>query len=134
MFASISAHTFTVSTKSGRKMKAALLTAFSALFAVDAVRPLSNARNAQIAQFRWTTDHHDNRNSRNTNGEIGPAEATGTCPTPLVNGGFSQGFEFFSAGITSIGDGWWFGGDNNNVFWQIEDLFGEEWLIFNMVS
>ncbi len=39
-------------------------------------------RNLQAAQYHWSTEHHDARNSGNS-GETGPAEATGVCKTTV---------------------------------------------------
>lgn len=40
------------------------------------------ARTLQAAQYHWSTEHHDNRNSGNS-GSTGPGEATGVCKTTV---------------------------------------------------
>lgn len=41
-------------------------------------------RKLQGAQYRWTSEHHDARNSGNS-GSVGPGEATGLCKTDVRN-------------------------------------------------
>jgi hypothetical protein len=50
--------------------------------AAVAVAALAAPAAGQTAQYRWTTEHHDARNSGNS-GWIGPAEASGVCKTTV---------------------------------------------------
>jgi hypothetical protein len=73
----------------------------------------------------WTTDHHDNQNSGYSAWD-GPGEAQKVCQEqmikddPLAAG--DDGTRFFSSGITSAVDGWWFGGDSSDTLHMLEDL------------
>jgi hypothetical protein len=74
---------------------------------------------------RWTQEHHDAQNSGNSAWD-GPGESTGVCveqmikDDPLAVG--ERTARFFSTGVTSAADSWWFGGDSSDTLFMLEDL------------
>jgi hypothetical protein len=71
----------------------------------------------------WTSEHHDAQNSGFSAWD-GPGETTSVCLEQMIKDDpqSSRSAKFYSSGITSAVDGWWFGGDSEDTLYMLEDL------------
>ena len=82
---------------------------------------------ALTSRLTWTTERHDNQNS-GFSGWDGPGESAAVCHEQMIREDLLSPTSprFFSSGITSAVDGWWFGGDSSNTLYLLEDLLVAE--------
>ena len=71
----------------------------------------------------WTREHHDAQNSGYSAWD-GPGESTSICLEQMIKDDpqSPSSARFFSSGITSAVDSWWFGGNTDDVLYMLEDL------------
>jgi len=63
-----------------------------------------------LSRAAWTTEHANAQNSRFSAWD-GPSEAAGVCHEAIIRddpAAPADGTRFFSSGVTSTADGWWF--------------------------
>ena len=81
-----------------------------------------------LSRASWTTEHANAQNNGFSSWD-GPGEAESVCREEIIRDDPTNpdfGTRFWSSGVTSAEDGWWFGGDSDNVVHMLEDVLVSE--------